>query len=134
MLPAVPWLMPWAFIHRHLAMTALRSSSSSFFTAFFVLAKRFHILAARAGGLQAPSRPRQDCGRRPQGTPGHPTASKIPSELRGSGPLSDPAHSGSAPAHVAAAALGRTRPGCGALVLVAEDDPALVEIVGTHLD
>src|SRR5690349_12234673 len=38
-----------------------------------------------------------------------------------------------ASAHIAAAALRRARAGCGALVLVVEDDAALVEVHVSHL-
>src|SRR6478609_6075627 len=103
MLPDVPWFSPASFIHRHLAMIALRSSTSSFFT-FFSLAIVFSFMPQRDGWLQA--------------------------SLAGAFAGRDL----SAPAHVAAAALRRTRAGRGALVLVPEDDSALVEVVGAHLD
>src|SRR3954464_8824402 len=98
MLPDVPWLRPLAFIQRHLAMIALRSSISSFFMASSKR-KRLSHLAAHCGN-----------------------------------PASPLLRTDSAAPDVSAATLRRPGAGGCALVLVAEDDAPLVEIVGAHLD
>src|SRR5215207_11236103 len=114
MLPAVPWFRPAAFIHRHLAMIALRSSTSSFFISTPVADRRF--FRCRSGSPLA-SLP---CSLAP--------AIRLHRASAGR------RKAGSAPAHVAATTLRRTRARGRALVLVPKDDPALVEIIGAHLD